>query len=87
MRAPNNLNALRAFEAVARHLKLCRGSVRVECDPCRRRHLIRGLESYLGIGLFYSSASGRSRLALIDAGAALPDLQGPFDLLSTAQGH
>ncbi|MGF7129636.1 LysR family glycine cleavage system transcriptional activator [Paraburkholderia sp. EB58] len=85
MRAPNNLNALRAFEAVARHLSYTAAAAELNVTPAAIGQLIRGLESYLDIELFHRSSSGPSRLALTDAArVALPDLQGGFDLLSSA---
>jgi LysR family glycine cleavage system transcriptional activator len=85
MRAPNNLNALRAFEAVARHLSYAAAAAELNVTPAAVGQLIRGLESYLDVELFHRSTSGASRLKLTDAArAALPDLQGGFDLLSTA---
>ncbi|SAL40662.1 LysR family transcriptional regulator [Caballeronia peredens] len=85
MRAPNNLNALRAFEAVARHLSYTAAAAELNVTPAAVGQLIRGLESYLDVELFHRSASGSSRLALTDAArAALPDLQSGFDLLSNA---
>jgi len=85
MRAPNNLNALRAFEAVARHLSYTAAAAELNVTPAAIGQLIRGLESYLDIELFHRSSSGPSRLTLTDAArAAIPDLQGGFDLLSNA---
>ena len=85
MRAPNNLNALRAFEAVARHLSYTAAATELNVTPAAVGQLIRGLESYLDIELFHRSSSGPSRLTLTDAArAALADLQGGFDLLSSA---
>ncbi|ARP81232.1 LysR family transcriptional regulator [Bordetella genomosp. 8] len=84
MRAPSNLNALRAFEAVARHLSYTTAATELNVTPAAVGQLIRGLESYLDIELFHRSTSGPSRLALTDAARlALPDLQAGFDLLST----
>ncbi|WP_186059968.1 transcriptional regulator GcvA [Burkholderia gladioli] len=85
MRAPNNLNALRAFEAVARHLSYPAAAAELNVTPAAVGQLIRGLESYLDVELFHRASSGPSRLTLTDAArAALPELQGGFDLLSTA---
>jgi LysR family transcriptional regulator, glycine cleavage system transcriptional activator len=85
MRAPNHLNALRAFEAVARHLSYAAAANELNVTPAAVGQLIRGLESYLDIELFHRSTSGPARLILTDAGrSALPDLQGGFDLLSAA---
>jgi LysR family glycine cleavage system transcriptional activator len=83
MRAPNHLNALRAFEAVARHLSYTAAAAELNVTPAAVGQLIRGLEDALEVELFHRSASGSSRLALTDAArSALPDLQGGFDLLS-----
>jgi LysR family glycine cleavage system transcriptional activator len=85
MRAPHNLNALRAFEAVARHLSYTAAAAELNVTPAAVGQLVRGLESYLDVELFHRSSSGPSRLILTDAArAALPDLQGGFDLLSNA---
>jgi LysR family glycine cleavage system transcriptional activator len=85
MRAPNNLNALRAFEAVARHLSYTAAAEELNVTPAAVGQLIRGLESYLDVELFHRSTSGSSRLALTAAArSALPDLQAGFDLLSTS---
>ncbi|WP_277188175.1 transcriptional regulator GcvA [Caballeronia sp. BR00000012568055] len=85
MRAPTNLNALRAFEAVARHLSYASAAAELNVTPAAVGQLIRGLEDTLEIELFHRSTSGPSRLTLTDAArSALPDLQGGFDLLSNA---
>jgi LysR family glycine cleavage system transcriptional activator len=85
MRAPNNLNALRAFEAVARHLSYQAAASELNVTPAAVGQLIRGLEAYLGVELFHRSSSGPSRLSLTDAARlALPNLQSGFDLLSSA---
>ncbi|MBI0330977.1 LysR substrate-binding domain-containing protein [Burkholderia plantarii] len=85
MRAPNNLNALRAFEAVARHLSYPAAAAELNVTPAAVGQLIRGLESYLDVELFHRASSGPSRLTLTDAArVALPELQAGFDLLSTA---
>jgi LysR family transcriptional regulator, glycine cleavage system transcriptional activator len=85
MRAPNNLNALRAFEAVARHLSYTAAAAELNVTPAAIGQLIRGLESYLDVELFHRSSSGPSRLTLTEAAlVALPDLQGGFDLLTSA---
>ncbi|SAL30401.1 LysR family transcriptional regulator [Caballeronia cordobensis] len=85
MRAPTNLNALRAFEAVARHLSYAAAAAELNVTPAAVGQLVRGLEDYLGVELFHRSTSGASRLTLTDAASsALADLQGGFDLLSSA---
>ncbi|QCP52956.1 transcriptional regulator GcvA [Trinickia violacea] len=85
MRAPNHLNALRAFEAVARHLNYAAAAEELNVTPAAVGHLIRGLEDTLDVELFHRSTSGPSRLVLTDAArSVLPSLQAGFDLLSEA---
>lgn len=47
------LNALRAFEAAARHLSFKDASEELSVTPTAISHQIRGLEEYLGFPLFY----------------------------------
>src|SRR5262245_38127396 len=85
MRAPNHLNALRAFEAAARHLSYVAAADELNVTPAAVGQLVRGLEEVLGLELFHRSQAGQSRLVLTEAGrAALPDLQVGFDRLSAA---
>lgn len=85
MRAPNHLNALRAFEAVARHLSYVRAAEELNVTPAAIGNLVRGLEETLGTELFHRALAGPARLELTAAArAALPDLQAGFDRLSTA---
>src|SRR5262249_42673481 len=85
MRAPNHLNALRAFEAAARHLSYVAAAEELNVTPAAVGQLVRGLEETLGIELFHRSPAGPARLVLSDrAWAALPDLQAGFDHLATA---
>ncbi|MCI3203519.1 MULTISPECIES: transcriptional regulator GcvA [Pandoraea] len=85
MRAPNNLNALRAFEAVSRHLSYAAAAEELNVTPAAVGHLIRGLEDTLDVELFHRATSGATRLMLTDsARAVLPSLQSGFDLLSEA---
>jgi DNA-binding transcriptional LysR family regulator len=88
MRAPNHLNALRAFEAAARHLSYVAAADELNVTPAAIGQLVRGLEEVVGVELFRRSPSGPARLELTDqARAALPDLQAGFDRLSTAFEH
>jgi len=85
MRAPNNLNALRAFEAVSRHLSYAAAAEELNVTPAAVGHLIRGLEDTLDVELFHRTSSGATRLFLTDAArSVLPALQSGFDLLSEA---
>jgi LysR family glycine cleavage system transcriptional activator len=85
MRAPNHLNALRAFEAVARHLSYVAAAEELHVTPAAIGQLIRGLEETLDVELFQRAPSGPSRLILTDvARSVTPELQAGFDLLSTA---
>ena len=85
MRAPNSLNALRAFEAAARHLSYVAASDELCVTPTAVGQLVRGLEDSLGIDLFHRSRSGQARLVLTEvARFAVPDLQAGFDHLAIA---
>lgn len=85
MRAPNHLNALRAFEATARHLSYVAAAEELNVTPAAVGQLVRGLEDYLGVPLFYRTPTGSARMTLTeDARAVLPDVQTGFDLLSLA---
>lgn len=85
MRAPNHLNALRAFEAVARHLSYVAAAEELHVTPAAIGQLIRGLEETLDVELFHRAPGGPSRLVLTDAArSVIPELQAGFDLLSTA---
>ena len=85
MRAPNNLNALRAFESAARHLSYVRAADELNVTPAAVGQLVRGLEDTLGVALFHRSQTGAARLELTEAArAVMPDLQAGFDLLLSA---
>jgi LysR family transcriptional regulator, glycine cleavage system transcriptional activator len=66
--APPPLNALRAFEAAARHLSLTKAAVELNVTPGALSHQIRGLEDNLGVKLF---DRGVRSIALTAAGKAL----------------
>src|SRR4051794_27670455 len=83
MRAPNHLNALRAFEAAARHLSYVAAAEELNVTPAAVGQLVRGLEEVLGIELFHRAPAGPARLVLTEeARAAIPDLQAGFDRLA-----
>jgi LysR family glycine cleavage system transcriptional activator len=70
------LNALRAFEAAARHLSLTRAALELNVTPGALSHQIRGLEDHLGLKLF---DRGVRSIALTAAGKVLyPGLQAGF---------
>ena len=52
MQAAPPLNALRAFEAAARHLSLAKAAAELNVSPGAISHQIRGLEALLGVELF-----------------------------------
>jgi LysR family glycine cleavage system transcriptional activator len=75
-KAPPPLNALRAFEAAARHLSLTKAAVELNVTSGALSHQIRGLEDHLGLKLF---DRGVRSIALTAAGKALqPGLQAGF---------
>src|ERR1700742_5050604 len=85
MRAPNHLNALRAFEAAARHLSYVAAAEELNVTPAAVGSLVRSLEAVVGVELFHRSQAGPARLELTDtARAVLPELQAGFDHLTAA---
>ncbi|AKJ96558.1 MULTISPECIES: transcriptional regulator GcvA [Pseudomonas] len=83
MTSPAYLNALRAFEAAARHQSFSAAAAELNVTPAAVGQQVRNLESWLGIALFMRSSSGSARLMLTDAArAALPDIREGFDRLS-----
>src|SRR6185295_13534804 len=83
MRAPEHLNALRAFEASARHESFSAAASELHVTPAAVGQLVRSLEDSLGTPLFHRGASGRTRLTLTEAARrALPDIRAGFDRLS-----
>lgn len=74
------LNALRAFEAAARHLSLTRAGLELCVSQAAVSHQVNALEQRLGVPLFRRLPRG---LALTDEGAALvPVLAESFDRIS-----
>lgn len=85
MRAPRHLNALRAFEAAARHLSFVGAAQELNVTPAAVGQLVRSLEDSYGLQLFLRSRGGPSRLELTPpAVTALSQLQAAFDLMSSA---
>lgn len=83
MKIPVHLNALRAFEASARHQSFSAAAVELHVTPAAVGQLVRTLEEWLGAPLFHRSASGRVRLVPTEAAErALPDIRAGFDRLA-----
>lgn len=83
MKSPVHLNALRAFEASARHQSFSAAAAELNVTPAAVGQLVRNLEEWLGAPLFHRGASGRTRLVLTEAAEhALPDIRAGFDRLA-----
>ena len=81
-RRPPPLNALRAFEAAARHLSFTRAADELNVTQAAVSHQVKALEERLGIALF--RRVNRS-LRLTEAGEQyLPDVRAAFDRLADA---
>jgi len=87
MRRLPPLNALRAFEAAARHLSFTKAAGELNVTQAAVSHQIRALEDWLGMPLFKRQ---NRALLLTDAGQAyLPAMREAFDLMhhATAKLH
>ncbi len=74
------VNALRAFEAAARHLSVSKAAVELHVTPAAVSHQVKALESWLGVQLFRRL---NRRVLLTDAGqTCLRGLRDGFDLLA-----
>jgi LysR family glycine cleavage system transcriptional activator len=62
MKAPLYLNALRAFEASARHQSFSSAASELNVTPAAVGQLVRTLEDWLGVPLFQRASSGKVRL-------------------------
>ena len=83
MKSPVHLNALRAFEASARHQSFSAAAQELNVTPAAIGQLVRGLEEWLGTPLFIRSTSGKARLVATDTALrALPDIRAGFDRLN-----
>jgi LysR family glycine cleavage system transcriptional activator len=70
------LNALRAFEATARHRSFSRAAAELHVTPAALSHQIRGLEDFLGLKLFHRRARA---IALTRSGELIyPGLNAAF---------
>ena len=76
------LNALKAFEATARHLSVKKAAAELSVTPAAVSHQIKGLEDYLGVQLFLRH---NRALELTEAGrSCLPELREGFASLARA---
>jgi LysR family glycine cleavage system transcriptional activator len=83
MKTPVYLNALRAFEASARHQSFSAAAAELNVTPAAVGQLVRTLEEWLGAPLFHRAAGGRARLVPSEAAErALPDIRAGFERLS-----
>jgi LysR family glycine cleavage system transcriptional activator len=79
------LNALRAFEAIARHLSFARAADELHVTPAALSHQIRALEQQLGLELFHRRARA---IELTDAGRLIyPGLHAGFDSVRGAMAQ
>ena len=76
------LNALKAFEATARHLSFSKAAAELHVTPAALSHQIRGLEDLLGLKLFFRRARA---IELTDAARLIyPGIQTGFENLRQA---
>jgi LysR family glycine cleavage system transcriptional activator len=76
------LNALKAFEATARHLSFTKAAAELHVTPAALSHQIRGLEDLLGLKLFFRRARA---IELTDAARLIyPGIQTGFENLRQA---
>ena len=82
MKHPIHLNALRAFEASARHQSFSAAAEELNVTPAAVGQLVRTLEEWLETPLFHRMKSGKVRLIPTEAAeTALPDIRAGFDKL------
>lgn len=80
-----HLNALRAFEAVARHLSFAKASVELGVTAGAISQQIKLIEDYYGVRLFLRQGRG---ISLTDDGASvLPELSAAFNFLARANAR
>lgn len=78
-----HLNALRAFEASARHQSFSAAAAELNVTPAAVGQLVRTLEQWLGAPLFLRGVSGKTRLITTEAGErALPDIRAGLERLA-----
>ncbi|WP_285129560.1 LysR family transcriptional regulator [Leclercia adecarboxylata] len=83
MKLPVHLNALRAFEASARHQSFSLAAEELNVTPAAVGQLVRSLEEVVGYPLFHRSHNRRAALVLTEpAQRALPDIRMGFQSLN-----
>jgi LysR family glycine cleavage system transcriptional activator len=79
------LNALRAFEVIARHMSFARAAEELHVTPAALSHQIRALEEQLGISLFHRRTRA---IELSDAGRLIyPGLHAGFESVRGAMAQ
>jgi LysR family transcriptional regulator, glycine cleavage system transcriptional activator len=79
------LNALRAFEAIARHLSFAKAADELHVTPAALSHQIRALEEQLGLGLFHRRTRA---IELTEAGRLIyPGIHAGFESVRNAIGQ
>jgi LysR family glycine cleavage system transcriptional activator len=83
MKSPVHLNALRAFEASARHGSFSGAADELNVTAAAVGQLVRTLEEWLGAPLFHRATTGRSHLVPTETALrAMPDIRAGLDRLS-----
>ena len=79
------LNALRAFEAIARHLSFAKAAEELHVTPAALSHQMRALEDQLGLELFHRRTRA---IELTDAGRLIyPGIHAGFESVRNAVGQ
>jgi LysR family glycine cleavage system transcriptional activator len=79
------LNALRAFDATARHLTVVQAAAELSVTPSAVSHQLRTLEDFLGVQLF---SRNKARLKLTAQGESLlPSIRAAFQMIATASAR
>jgi len=88
MTIPVHLNALKAFEASARHKSFSAAAQELNVTPAAVGQLVRTLEEWLNVPLFHRMKSGKVRLIPTPAAEkALPEIRAGFDKLALGIEH
>ncbi|MDZ5111281.1 LysR substrate-binding domain-containing protein [Pseudomonas putida] len=83
MATPAYLNALRAFEASARHGSFSAAAIELNVTAAAVGQQVRNLEAWLGTSLFIRAGRGTGQLELTaNAQHALPDIRAAFERLA-----